>query len=370
MLLSKLSLEKFRNYKSASLTFGEGLNFLIGNNAQGKTNLLEAIFYLCHLSSPRTSNDNDLILFGSEEAKVYGEVKTELGTYELEVVIPEKGRKKASVDGIVQSRYTDFQGHLTCVYFSPDDLKLVKGGPSERRRFMDLEISQVNPYYRHALNQYNKVLFQRNNLLKEGNFDPELLDVFSQQLVEAGSLIIEKRRSMLTRLNLLSKLLQRRLTELKESLSLKYEPSFPIEGDVKNAFHKALKEAFPEEKNKGYTLIGPHRDDFSMYIDDIDVRTYGSQGQQRTVVLALKLAELEFLKSESGEYPILLLDDVFSEIDDIRRRKLFEIVRQNRVQTFISTANPKDLEDIVGEQKRVFEIKRGCAGVKHDATFG
>jgi DNA replication and repair protein RecF len=220
------------------------------------------------------------------------------------------------------------------------------------------------------LNQYNKVLFQRNNLLKEGNFDPELLDVFSQQLVEAGSLIIEKRSSMLTRLNLLSKLLQRRLTELKESLSLKYEPSFPIEGDVKNAFHKALKEAFPEEKNKGYTLIGPHRDDFSMYIDDIDVRTYGSQGQQRTVVLALKLAELEFLKSESGEYPILLLDDVFSEIDDIRRRKLFEIVRQNRVQTFISTANPKDLEDIVGEQKRVFEIKRGCAGVKHDATFG
>ena len=206
MLLSKLSLEKFRNYKSASLTFGEGLNFLIGNNAQGKTNLLEAIFYLCHLSSPRTSNDNDLILFGSEEAKVYGEVKTELGTYELEVVIPEKGRKKASVDGIVQSRYTDFQGHLTCVYFSPDDLKLVKGGPSERRRFMDLEISQVNPYYRHALNQYNKVLFQRNNLLKEGNFDPELLDVFSQQLVEAGSLIIEKRSSMLTRMNLLSKL--------------------------------------------------------------------------------------------------------------------------------------------------------------------
>ncbi|MDD4694614.1 MAG: DNA replication/repair protein RecF [Firmicutes bacterium] len=370
MLLSKLRLERFRNYKSASLTFGEGLNFLVGNNAQGKTNLLEAIFYLCHLSSPRTNNDNDLILFDSNETRIFGEIQTQYGSHELEVTIPTKGKKTAEVDGMIQNKHADFQGYLICVYFSPDDLKLVKGGPSERRRFMDLEISQVNPYYRHALSQYNKVLLQRNNLLKEGRIDSNLLDVFSEQLVETGTLIIEKRNSMLKRLNLLARLLQRRLTDLKESLLLEYVPSFVIDGDIKTAFANALKESLSEEKYRGYTLVGPHRDDFSMLIDDLDVRAYGSQGQQRTVVLALKLAELEFLKGEAGEYPILLLDDVFSEIDDIRRRKLFEIVRLNKVQTFISTANPKDLEDIVGEQRKVFEIKKGCVGVKQDVTFG
>ena len=364
MLLSELYLEKYRNYQVAQLEFENGLNFLVGNNAQGKTNLLEAIFYLCHLSSPRTGEDSDLVLFGCDEACIRGTVKRQIGEYELKVRIPVKGRKKAEVDGFLQTKMSDFQGYLNCVYFSPDDLKLVKGGPSEKRRFMDLELSQVNPYYRHALSQYNKVLQQRNNLLKEMRIDLDLLDVFNEQLVETGTVVIERRRNMLLRLNLLAKLLQRKLTELKENLSLEYLPSFEIENDVKEDFRKALEKSYEDERQRGYTLIGPHRDDFSMLIDDLDVRVFGSQGQQRTVVLALKLAELEFLRGEAGEYPVLLLDDVFSEIDDIRRRKLFDIVRQNNVQTFISTANPRDLEDIVGDQRKVFEICEGKVGVR------
>ncbi len=370
MLLTNLHLAQFRNYKEAELTFGKELNFLVGNNAQGKTNLLEAIFYLCHLSSPRTAEDSDLVMFGSNEALVAGLLQKISGDYELEVTIPVKGKKKATIDGVAQYKLADFQGILICVYFSPDDLKLVKGGPSERRRFMDLEISQVNPYYRYALVQYNKVLQQRNNLLKERKIDIKLLEVFSEQLIETGSLIIERRVAMIKRLNLLSRLLQRRLTDLKENLMLEYTPSFEIKNDLKEDFKKALELSLEEEKQKGYTLIGPHRDDFSMMIDDLDVRSFGSQGQQRTVVLALKLAELEFLRGEAGEYPILLLDDVFSEIDDLRRIKLFEIIKQNKVQTFISTANPKDLEDIISKQRKVFEIKAGQVGVKQDVTFG
>lgn len=368
MLLSKLYLERFRNYQSASLEFGHSLNFLVGNNAQGKTNLLEAIFYLCHLSSPRTGEDSELILFGNDEALIRGNLDRQNGEHELEVKIPIKGRKVALIDGLVQTKFADFQGVLLCVYFSPDDLKLVKGGPSERRRFMDLEISQVNPFYRHACTQYNKVLQQRNNLLKEGRVDNKLLEVFSEQLIEHGSIIMKRRQTMLQRLNLLAKLLQRKLTDLKENLTLEYTPSFVVKNDIKEDFTRALESSYIEEKQRGYTLYGPHRDDFSMMLGDLDVRTYGSQGQQRTVVLALKLAELEFLRGEAGEYPVLLLDDVFSEIDDIRRRKLFEIVRVNKVQTFISTANPRDLEDIIGEQKKVFEVHSGVVGVKDDVT--
>lgn len=368
LLLSKLILDKFRNYQETCLDFGEGLNFLVGNNAQGKTNLLEAIFYLCHLSSPRTNEDSELILFGQEEAYVRGIVQRQIGDFELGVRIPTKGRKKVEIDGLPQAKLADFLGTLNCVYFSPDDLKLVKGGPAERRRFMDLEISQVNPYYRHALSRYNKVLQQRNNLLKEGKPDSKLLAVFSEQLIESGSVVMERRLTMLSRLNLLAKLLQRKLTELKENLSLEYSPSFTITQDLKEDFVKALESSSVEEKQRGYTLVGPHRDDFSMIIDGRDVRIFGSQGQQRTVVLALKLAELEFLRGEAGEYPVLLLDDVFSEIDDVRRKKLFEIISQNKVQTFISTANPRDLENIIGEQRKVFEICSGRVVVKKDVT--
>ena len=255
-------------------------------------------------------------------------------------------------------------GNLNVVLFSPEDLKLVKGSPANRRQFLNIEVSQVSSYYHHLLNKYNHIIKQRNKLLKnirDHNKSKEMLEVWDEQLATIGSKIIKKRLEVIEKLKILARLKQRKLTNGKEELTLNYENS--ISGDIKKSsdikviFKKDLVNNRNNEIKRGYTLSGPHRADLSLKINDIDVRKYGSQGQQRTVALALKLAELEFMKSEIGEYPILLLDDVFSELDDERRNTLIEVIKDN-IQTFVTSTDINNVSEL-GDTFYLFKVKNG-----------
>ena len=370
MLIKRIYLKNFRNLKSVLLDFNSDLNIIVGDNGQGKTNLLEAIYYISTGRSHRTSTDKELINFSEDDnsdnkkliiqTKILKEDKL---NQKLSLQI--QGRDKLfKVDDKEVEKISDFIGKLNVVLFSPEDLDLVKGGPANRRDFLDTEVSQVNPYYYHQLKKYEKVLKQRNNLLKEirynSNKDKSVLEVFTDQLVSIGSKIIKKRQEVVEKLKILARLHQRKLTDNQENLKVIYDPSFKFENikSIEEEFNEIITKKIDKEIERGYTLIGPHRDDLILEINGYDIRKFGSQGQQRTAALALKLAELEFMKSESGEYPVLLLDDVFSELDGIRRQELINFIGQ-RIQTFITTTDKLLVEDIASDEDKYFYIKSG-----------
>lgn len=368
MILKTLQLRQYRNYEMLELEADPQANLIIGANAQGKTNLLEAIYVLALSKSHRTFKDKELMTWGEDNTRIYGEVEKKYGLYRLDLSFRPKG-KSAKINGLEQSRLSDFIGSLNVVMFAPEDLSIVKGSPSIRRRFLDMEISQVFPSYIHHLSQYQKILQQRNQLLKQlqvankNEQSATLLDVWDEQLAEYGSKIIIKRQSFIYKLETWAKDIHRSITSNREDLKITYQPSFEIddfsdESVLFKQYMLKLSQMRTQEKRRGVTLVGPHRDDLLFFINDMEVQTYGSQGQQRTTALSVKLAEIELIHEEVGEYPILLLDDVLSELDQQRQMQLIETF-QHKVQTFITTTGTESIDMNRMGAARIFRVESG-----------
>lgn len=338
MRITRLEIENFRNYKHASVNLSNKLNVLVGNNAQGKTNLLESIFLLALGKSPRVNKDKDLVNWECESSVIKLELEKRAGTTKIEIRLFKQGKKIVLINGIPIKKISELLGVLNVIYFFPDDLKLIKESPSERRKFMDMDICQASKSYFYLLQRYERILNQRNKLIKQTRSIETLKDsifIWNEQLAETASKIILSRIKFINRLAPKVANCHRYLTGSSETLELSYagivgESSEEIKGRLLADYEATLEKDF----ELGYTTIGPHRDDLKITLSGIDLRTFGSQGQQRTASLSLKLAEIETFKHETNETPILLLDDVLSELDEMRQQKLMEIA--SKLQTVLT----------------------------------
>lgn len=365
MFLAETELKSYRNYSQLHIDWHTGINILLGNNAQGKTNLLESIYVLALGKSHRTAKDKDWIKFAEQFAIIKGKVIRKNGPVTLDITISDKG-KKAKINGLEQKRLSDYIGTLNAVMFAPEDLDLVKGSPTHRRRFMDMEIGQVSPMYLYNLNSYNKILLQRNQLLKEiarKEKKVDLLEIWDAQLVEYGVKILLKRAYFIDKLKVWAREIHADITNNKEQLRVEYQSSLQFTSAtdpeaLKDQYLQQLQNHHQKEILRGVSLIGPHRDDLSFYIADQDVQSFGSQGQQRTTALSVKLAEIELIHQEIGEYPILLLDDVFSELDDQRQSDLLKSIK-DKCQTFITTTSIDGISDEILLEARLYAISAG-----------
>jgi len=368
--LKKISLTSFRNYNKVEVLFDPFLNILLGDNAQGKTNLLESIFYLSGGSSNRTFQDKELIKWEKDSFTISALFETRKGNYNLQILKSLDGKKDIKVNGIEQKGLPQV---LKAVVFSPDDLNLVKGAPSLRRNFIDREISQIYSLYGYNLVNYNKILRQRNKLLKlniDRNKLMKNLEAWNDQLIEYGSFIILKRLEVVKKLAILSRLIYRRLTDNQENLDVSYYSNLKIDKDftidqIKDAYFNTLTKKREEEVKNRTTLLGPHRDDLIISINNKQARNYASQGQQRSCILALKLSIIELIKAQYGEYPLLLLDDVFSELDRKRRDFLIKEIKSS-VQTFITSTRENNLNEEIAYPAKNFLIKKGeCCPISY-----
>ncbi|MBR4800525.1 MAG: DNA replication/repair protein RecF [Clostridia bacterium] len=332
MKILSLELKNFRNYRRASVSFADGLNVLYGENASGKTNMLESVYFSSVFSSPRTTKDKEMVLMGEEVANVKLVIEKKYRKHTINIQIDAQGKKKVAVDGVPVSRAGELLGVLGVVFFSPDEMKLVKESPGERRRFLDIGLSQQQKNYFVALSRYNHTLKQKNNLLKEyrqaSNVD-EMLDVWDAGLAKEGATIVARRKEYIATLNDAAKKFHFILSGEKETLSLSYESGAntdcPAEELEKNLL-SALRASREKDKELGYSTVGPHRDDIKIEINGKDARKYASQGQQRTTALAMKIGQVVIYRDELGEAPVLLLDDVLSELDENRQHVLLDLV--------------------------------------------
>ncbi|BCG56579.1 DNA replication/repair protein RecF [Paenibacillus sp. URB8-2] len=352
MFVHNITLRHYRNYGSLQLEGLGDVNLILGQNAQGKTNLVEALYCLAMTKSHRTSKDRELISFDAPDGAAYieAEVRRRYGNLKLELTLSPQG-KKAKINGLEQRRLSEFVGSLNVVMFAPEDLEIVKGTPGVRRRFLDMEIGQVQPSYLFHLQQYQKVLLQRGNLLKQlwGKKEAggDMLEIWDAQLAEHGVKIVKKRKEFIKKLQVWAEEIHKGITNGGEELKLHYIPSFgereeEDEAVLLDKFMLKLSQTREQEIRRGMTLTGPHRDDLSFFINGREASVYGSQGQQRTTALSLKLAEIELIHGEIGEYPVLLLDDVLSELDPYRQTQLIETF-QSKVQTFITATGIESL---------------------------
>lgn len=357
MRIDKLRLSQYRNYTSLDIRPGPGINAILGDNAQGKTNGAEAIFLCAFGRSHRTARDSELIMHGCAGGYVGVDITNNTGSHLIELKLRDGERKKIYIDRQPAAKTGELMGHLNVVMFAPEDLAIVKEGPAERRRFMDMEISQTHPAYFYRLQRYNAALRQRNALLKEQTPpDGALLDVWDQQLAAQGQEIMIERYDFIDGLSTIAYDLHRGISGGKESLEIAYEPSLKEDGALYERLYQALKRSVQEDLRRGYTTVGPHRDDIAISLSGTDLRTYGSQGQKRTAALSLKLSELSFLREIKGEPPVLILDDVLSELDDSRQRLLLESMQQ--CQCFLTCTS---LEGVKGRLKdmKVFRCESG-----------
>lgn len=345
MKVESLKLINFRNYDNESLNFKDGLNVIVGQNAQGKTNLLEAIYYFCIAKSPRVNKDKELINFLKDKAKIEILIKRSFGNKKIEIFFSKQQKKTIKINDNTINRIGDLFGNISAVYFSPDELKLVKDSPENRRKFLDVEISQINKNYFYSLLKYEKIIDHRNKLLKTAkNLDEikDSLSIFTIQAISVATEIIFKRLAFIEKLKNILQKTHSDLTSDKEKINLVYNG---IQGTTKEEIKEKLEKEFEKSLEKDfelkYTTVGPHRDDFKVFVNDIDVRNFGSQGQQRTATLSLKLSELEIFKEEIGEYPILLLDDVLSELDESRKLKLLDYCKKTQVFLTCTSFNEK-----------------------------
>ncbi|MDS9471826.1 DNA replication/repair protein RecF [Sporosarcina pasteurii] len=366
MYIERLALTNYRNYETLDLSFSPEINVLIGENAQGKTNIMEAIYVLSMAKSHRTSNDRELIRWEQEYGKIEGNIKRKYGNLSLELVISKKG-KKARVNHLEQNRLSHYIGQLNVVMFAPEDLNLVKGSPSVRRRFLDMEIGQISPVYLHDLLTFQKVLKQRNAILRDNrgksNFNNVMFDIYTEQYIQVAIQIIRKRFYFMELLQKWAEPIHKGISRGMESLKVSYGTLKDLNSgqtteEMENVFEKRLTEMRSREVERGLTLLGPHRDDLHFHVNGYDIQTFGSQGQQRTTALSLKLAEIELVKQEVGESPILLLDDVLSELDDFRQSHLLNTI-QGEVQTFVTTTNIAGIDHETIRQAEIFEVTAG-----------
>ena len=365
MRLNHIHLQNYRNYEQLELDTGHAVNLFVGPNAQGKTNLLEAIFALALTKSHRTNKDKELIGWQGDTARIRGEVEKKYGNVQLDLMYSSQG-KKARINGLEQRKLSDFVGTLNVVMFAPEDLEIVKGTPGIRRRFLDMEIGQVQPGYLYTLQQYGKVLVQRNNYLKSafgGSVQEAMLEVWNTQLAEHGVKMMKKRQTFIHKLQRWTEQIHTGITSGGEELQIQYRPSFEVDASQDESvlfdqFMIKLSQVRDQELRRGMTMIGPHRDDLAFFINGKEAQVYGSQGQQRTTALSLKLAEIELIHEEIGEYPLLLLDDVLSELDQNRQNQLIATF-QGKVQTFITTTGLESVEVHKLHDAGVYHVKEG-----------
>lgn len=359
MIIKSLELMDYRNYDSLNITFDKGTNILYGDNAQGKTNILEAIFVAATTKSHKGSKDRDIVKFDKEE----GHIRTYLEKDGIETRVDMHLRKAKSkgiaIDGQKIKKAADLLGLCNVVFFSPEDLSIIKDGPSERRRFVDMELCQLDSFYLYNLNNYNKIINQRNKLLKDLYFQPQLketLNIWDSQLVSYGSKIIERRKLFVKQLNEIIYDIHQRLSGGKEEIRIVYEPDVEIE-----AFEQKLFGSQDKDIKAKMTTVGPHRDDFSFFVGDIDIRKFGSQGQQRTAALSLKLSEIELVKKITKDTPILLLDDVLSELDSNRQNYLLNSIGD--IQTIITCTGLEEFVNNRFEIDKVYKVTNGTVEV-------
>ncbi len=355
MYVESLALRNFRNYEALDIIFSDKINILYGDNAQGKTNILESIYLSATTRSHKRAKEKDIIRFGEEESHIRINIKKRDVGHRIDVHLKKIGNKGIAIDGIPIKKSTELFGLINIIIFSPEDLSVVKSSPGERRRFMDMEICQLSRIYYSNLSKYNKILDQRNNTLKQiayRNGVEDVLDVWDDQLVDVGSSIIKERQNFINMLNEVIKEIHKNLTSEGEEIELKYEPN--VESDN---FDDVLKEKRNIDIKNTTTMSGPHRDDFGIFINNVDVRKYGSQGQQRTAALSLKLAEIELVKKIINDNPILLLDDVMSELDSRRREALLNSIKD--IQTIITCTGYDDFIKQRINVDKIYKISNG-----------
>lgn len=343
MKLTSIKLKNFRCYASCEVFFSPNVNSIVGKNAQGKTNLIEAVYFACIGKSFRTSKEKELIKWGEENCSISLCAKNEYREKKLDIFLQKSAKKVVRMDDISIKRIGDVLGEIPIVFFSPDELKLVKDSPEERRRFMNIDISQTNKRYFYLLSRYEKILDNRNKLLKSTPNKEvvlETIDIWNKALAAAGLKITEERRKFIEQIAPYAEKANEFISN-GEKLNICYKG---IDAKSEEEYIKKLEKSFEKDYKLGYTTYGPHRDDIDIFLNGVEVKSFGSQGQQRTAALSLKLAELEIIKERTGEYPILILDDVFSELDEHRRRRLIKFT--NRCQTFITTTDISFTKDI------------------------
>ena len=338
MFIKSLELQDFRNYESLNVDFHPNVNLILGNNAQGKTNLVEAIYLTSLGKSFRTSSDYEMIRFGSKFFRVKVEAEKKFEDVSVEMAVS-KESKAVKLNGRKIKKISELLEHVYIVVFSPEDLKIVKEEPEKRRKFIDRELSQIKPVYFNNLAKYKKILLQRNTMLKEKSPNLGVLQVWDQELINYGVKIIQSRNEFVKKINVISSEIHHGITNGKEKLAVQYESNVPLMKDAdeqREIFEEKLNGSIEKDMMRGTTSVGPHRDDLKITINGIDIRKYGSQGQQRTAALSLKLAEIMLIKDETDEDCILLLDDVLSELDEERQQYLINSL--SNIQMFITSA--------------------------------
>ena len=355
MIIKSIELSDYRNYTSLQLDFDKGTNILFGDNAQGKTNILEAIYVAATTKSHKGSHDSDIVRFGCDEAHIRTYLEKDNLETRVDMHLRKSKSKGIAIDGQKIKKAADLMGLCNIVFFSPEDLNIIKNSPAYRRRFVDMELCQLDSFYLYNLNNYNKIVNQRNQLLKDLYFNPQLretLPIWDEQLVSYGNKLIERRRLFVDQLNDIIYDIHRKLSGDREEIKIVYEP------DVnEDDFLNKMKSHQERDIKSKMTSVGPHRDDFGFIIGDVDIRKFGSQGQQRTAALSLKLSEIEIVKNINHDAPILLLDDVLSELDSNRQRFLLDSIGD--IQTIITCTG---LEEFVSDRftiNRVYKVSNG-----------
>lgn len=355
MYIESLELKNYRNYQNLQLDFDKGTNIFYGDNAQGKTNILESVYLCGTTKSHRGSKDKEIIRFGEEESHIRMMIRKDELSYKIDMHLRKNKAKGVAINGLPIKKARELFGIVNLVFFSPEDLNIIKNGPGERRRFMDLELCQLDQIYLTDLAGYNHIVNQRNRLLKDLYMNPSLretLDIWDMQMLQYGTKIIKKRKDFVRDLNQVIQDIHHNLTGGIEHLEVVYEPSTEAED-----FENVLKKNRERDIRMKMTSAGPHRDDLSFVVNGIDIRKYGSQGQQRTAALSLKLSEIYLVKEKIKDTPILLLDDVLSELDNNRQTYLLDCIHD--IQTLITCTG---LDDFVSNQfhlNKVFRVIKG-----------
>lgn len=357
MNVKYLQLKNFRNYDEVFIELNKNVNVFIGDNAQGKTNILESIYYCGFAKSHRTSRDKELISWNKDQAYIKLYVCKDRLDKKVEIKIFKEGKKAININSIKINKISELVGVFNVVMFSPEDLKIIKESPGNRRRFLDMELCQLSKRYYYNLVQYNKALVERNSVIKSKYADNSMLDIYDEQLASFGENIIKKRIEYIDKLNLIGRSIHKEITSEQEEIEFKYITIVKNFNDIKSELLELLRKNRSKDIERHITSIGPHRDDFAVNINGIDTRTFGSQGQQRTSVLTIKFASLKIIKDITGEYPVLLLDDVLSELDFKRKKYILSSISE--VQTIITCTGIEDIKGYLNDNSRIFSVKRG-----------
>lgn len=364
MILRKIKLVNFRNYKNFNISFQKNINIIIGDNAQGKTNILESIYTLALTKSYRTTNDSNLIRLNQEKFIIIGETKDEKVFKKLSLELY-KGNKVAKINDNTINKISDYIGNLYVILSSPDDLQMIKGSPSERRNFLNIEISQLSSNYIKKYNEFNKILKMRNDYLKllytNSLCDYNYLDILTDNLIDREVEIYIERNNFINRINKYITDIYKNITGIKD-LKIVYETNVEFNNfefaEIKNVLKEKYRKNQQREIAMGMTLYGPHRDDFTFTIEGNDIKIYGSQGQQKLAFIALKFSEIPIFEEKTGTKPIILLDDIFSELDKTKKNKLIQYI-DNDYQVIITSNDTKDISKKILKDANIFKIQDG-----------